>query len=303
MTNPTPLHEQLISTPSVSIADTCELYQSTESLTLLKIESPLCNAVIALQGAQLLEFTPKNSAPWLWLSPKATFSESCPIRGGIPICAPWFGVNKQDPGKPKHGFVRTRCWQLIDAAENDIGEVELTFTCTSEERDLPLFPHPFSLNLVIRLSDHIDISFSVLNTGQSLMPFSWALHSYFNVDSLKDVRVEGLDQHPYLDATQNFLSVIQNGSISFKSEVDRVYESVSQEQSISGSPSLSIKGDNCPTAIVWNPGIKLATKMADITADHYDQYICLERGAAFANSWDVLPQQSVTSTLTILPSK
>lgn len=294
------LQEQLNSAPSISLSDSNELYQSPESLPLLKIQSPLCSAVVSIQGAQLLEFTPKSSLPWLWLSPKAVFSAGHPIRGGIPVCAPWFGVNQADPSKPKHGFVRARCWQLINATEKNTGEVELTFEFTSEAGDLPLFPHAFSLNLTIALSDHIDISFSVQNTGNTIMPFSWALHSYFNVDSLEDARVSGLDQNSYLDATQGFIPVIQQGAIGFESEVDRVYEHVSSDQVIMGRPSLLIKGDNCPTAIVWNPGAELAEKMADITIDYYDQYICVERGAAFDNSWDVLPSQSATATLAIL---
>lgn len=299
MTNHAPLQEQLTLAPSVSISDSGELYQSSETLRLLKVESPLCHAVVSIQGAQLLEFTPKGSQPWLWLSPKANFSQNQPIRGGIPVCAPWFGVNQQDPSKPKHGFVRARNWQLINVTENNKSIVELTFTLTSEKDDLPLFPHTFSLNLVITLSDHIDMSLTVENTGRTPMPFSWALHSYFSVDSLKNARVEGLDQHSYLDATQAFAPLSQQGPICFESEVDRVYENVSGEQVIVGAPSLVIKGDNCPTAIIWNPGIKLADKMADITSEHYDEYICVERGAAFGNTWDVRPLQPITATLTI----
>lgn len=302
MTNPKSLKEQLTLAPSVSITDSRKLYASPEALSLLKVESPLCNAVVSIQGAQLLEFKPKDSLPWLWLSPKAMFSEGHPIRGGIPICAPWFGVNQQDPSKPKHGFVRARNWQLVNVTESDIGEVELIFTFDSEEGDLSLFPMAFSLNLVIKLTDHINISLSVQNKGIERMPFSWALHSYFNVDSLKDVRVDGLDQHSYLDATQNLAPTLQHGPISFESEVDRVYESVGPEQMITGSPSLVLKGNNCPTAIVWNPGVKLAEKLADITPDHYDEYICVERGAAFGNTWDIPPQQAMAATLTILMS-
>nr|WP_285903144.1 D-hexose-6-phosphate mutarotase [Alkalimarinus sediminis] len=294
--------QQLSAAPSISLTDSRELYGSPESIELLHVKSPHCNAVVSIQGAQLLEFMPQDSQPWLWLSPKAIFSKGQPIRGGIPICAPWFGVNQQDPLKPKHGFVRTRNWQLVNITENDQGIVELTFSFTSDKSDTPLFPHAFSLKLVMTLAEHIHISFIAQNTGTETMPFSWALHSYFNVDNLKVAEVEGLNQHAYLDATQDLTRTIQHGPICFESEVDRVYENVGSEQVITGSPSLLLRGNNCPTAIVWNPGIKLAEKMADITSEHYDEYICVERGAAFANTWKVQPQQSITATLSILAS-
>lgn len=303
MTNTQLLHEQIQLAPSVSISNSCVLYGSSEALTLLTVESPLCSAVIALQGAQLLEFKPKGSQPWLWLSPKAIFQDGHPIRGGIPVCAPWFGVNQQDPTKPKHGFVRDRDWQLSHITESPTGVVKLTFQLNSEVDDLTLLPHEFSLKLTLTLSESIDISFSVHNLSSSVMPFSWALHSYFCVDSLKAVRVSGLENNTYLDATNAFLSIKQKGAVCFMSEVDRVYESVGAEQEIKGSPGLLIKGDNCPTAIVWNPGAELAEKMADITAAHYDEYICVERGAAFGNTWTLAPNQSVTAQLAILKSQ
>ena len=293
------LQERLRLVPSVSITNSRDLYASSESLSLLKIDSPLCDAVIAIQGAQLLAFTPKDAQPWLWLSPKAIFSENKPIRGGIPVCAPWFGVNQQDPTKPKHGFVRNRQWQLVHATENKQHEVELTFRVRTNEDDLPLYSHAFSLDLVITLSKQIDISFSVQNLSRTPMPFSWALHSYFCVDSLEAVAVEGLDQSTYLDATDQFSVIKQEGAVQFSSEVDRVYENVDSQQTITGNPCLSITGQDCPTAIIWNPGEKLAHTMADITANHYAEYICVERGAAFSNTWEVTPEKPLSATLSI----
>ncbi|UZE97396.1 D-hexose-6-phosphate mutarotase [Alkalimarinus alittae] len=302
MTNLQSIQEQLQLAPSVSMSDSRALYGSTESLALLNIESPMCNAVIAVQGAQLLEFAPKDATPWLWLSPKAVFQEGHPVRGGIPVCAPWFGVNHQDATKPKHGFVRTQDWQLINITESPSGVMKLVFQFLSAKEDFSLFPHKFSLELTLLLSDHIDISFSVKNSSPIEMPFSWALHSYFCVDDLNRVRVTGLENNTYLDATNALTPITQSGAVCFKTEVDRVYESVDTEQVIKGSPSLSIKGTNCPTAIVWNPGSELAEKMADITVNHYDEYICVERGAAFGNTWRVPPGQSATAELTILKS-
>ncbi len=291
----------------ISSTDSETLYGSKEKCPLIEVNSPLFHAVIAPQGAQLLEFTPKfqgkkSEAPWLWLSPKAIFSEGKAIRGGIPVCAPWFGVNPLDPQKPKHGFVRTQPWALINIIESKNGSVELNFQFTSSESDLPLYPHRFQLDLKIMLSDHIKMSLTALNLSDSHMPFSWALHSYFCVEKLQDVHVSGLDKHQYLDAANRdeagkFSVKHQQGDIYFKGEVDSVYEDVGIQQTIIGTPTINIKGENCPTAIVWNPGAKLAEQMNDVGIEHYEDYICVERGAAFNDSWSLSPGSSKTATL------
>ena len=291
----------------ISHTDSKTLYESLEKCPLIEINTPLCHAVIATQGAQLLEFTPKcegekSEAPWLWLSPKAVFSEGKAIRGGIPICAPWFGVNPLDPLKPKHGFVRTQPWALINIIELKSGSVEFSFQFTSSKSDLPLYPHRFQLDLKITLSDQIKMSLTALNLSDSNMPFSWALHSYFCIDKLQDVHVSGLDKHQYLDAANrdesgNFSVKHQQGDIYFKGEVDSVYEDVGIQQTIIGPPTINIKGENCPTAIVWNPGAELAEQMSDVGIEHYEDYICVERGAAFNDSWSLAPGSSKTATL------
>jgi len=242
----------------ISATDSEALYSSKEKCPLLEINTPLCHAVIAPQGAQLLEFTPKSESgksedAWLWLSPKAVFSEGKAIRGGIPVCAPWFGVNAVDSQKPKHGFVRTQPWTIINIIESENGSVELSFQFTSSESDLPLYPHRFQLDLKITLSDQINMSLTALNLSNSSMPFSWALHSYFCIDKLQNVHVSGLDKHQYLDAANrdeagNFSVKHQQGDIFFKGEVDSVYEDVGIQQTIIGTPTINIKGENCPTA-------------------------------------------------------
>jgi len=293
----------------LSFTDSKTIYDSSEKLPLIKINTPLCDAIVAPQGAQLLEFTPKNEGKesecaWLWLSPKAVFSKGKAIRGGIPVCAPWFGVNQQDPLKPKHGFVRTQQWALNEVIESENGTVELCFQFTSSESDLPLYPHYFQLDLRITLSDRIKMSLTVHNLSNSNMPFSWALHSYFCVNKLQDVHVSGLDKHRYLDAANrdkagNFSVKHQQGDIYFKSEVDSVYEHVGKQQTIVGTPSLNIEGEKCPTVIVWNPGAELAKQMSDVGVEHYEDYICVERGAAFNDSWDIAPRSSKSATLSL----
>ncbi|WP_370280337.1 D-hexose-6-phosphate mutarotase [Pontibacterium sp.] len=286
---------------SVSLTSSADRYQKP-GLPLLQISNQSCDAVIALQGAHLLEFTLKNGTKLLWLSPNAIFAEGKAIRGGIPVCLPWFGVNRKDPSKPKHGFVRNQDWQLTTLREPDTETTELVFSYTASEEDLKLFPHAFSAKLTLRLSHQIDMQLEVSNHSDGDAQFSWALHSYHPVANLTDVRVSGLAGLSYLDNLQGLKPVRQEGDVRFYGEVDRVYESVPATQQILGTPNLNITGENCPTAIVWNPGAANAAAMADVGEEIHQQFICVERGAAFANSWTLGSGESRCARLQIAES-
>ncbi|BFM17506.1 D-hexose-6-phosphate mutarotase [Maricurvus nonylphenolicus] len=293
--------EQLIAGhQSITLTDTNKRYHSKgPALPLLLINNAYCEAVVALQGAQLLEFTPHGSKPLLWLSPNANFIPGQAVRGGIPVCLPWFGVNQLDPEKPKHGFVRNRDWQLSRAETTAGGATQLTFLFTYAQLEPELFTFPFSVELVVTLSDAIGLQISTTNSGAAAMPFSWAFHSYHPVSNLSAVRIEGLESKRYLDNTRGLAAAIQDGAISFQGEVDRVYENVASTQVIKSTPAISVTGENCDSAIVWNPGADNAAAMADIGASHHKQFVCLERGAALNNAWTLSPGEVRVSRLTI----
>lgn len=285
---------------TITLTDTAKRYHSTgPALPLLVINNPYCEAVVALQGAQLLEFTPHDGDPLLWLSPNACFIPGQSVRGGIPICLPWFGVNQQAPEKPKHGFVRNRDWQLIRVETTDSGATQLTFLFTYAQLEPELFAFPFSVELIVTLSDSLELQLSTTNIGTEAMPFSWAFHSYHPVSRLSEVRIEGLEGKRYLDNTRGLAAAIQDGAVRFQGEVDRVYEGVESTQVLKTTPAILVTGANCDTAIVWNPGADNASAMADIGAGHHEAFVCLERGAAFANAWILNPGEIRVSCLTI----
>lgn len=286
---------------TVSLTSSADRYQKP-GLPLLQISNQSCDAVIALQGAHLLEFSLKDGTDLLWLSPNAIFAKNKAIRGGIPVCLPWFGVNRNDPSKPKHGFVRNQDWQLSAIHEPDAETTELVFSYTANKEDLTLFPHAFRAQLNLRLSQQIEIQLEVNNHSDSNTEFSWALHSYHPVDNLADVRVSGLSDLNYLDNLQGLKPVKQEGDIRFHGEVDRVYESVAATQQIISTPHLTITGENCPTAIIWNPGAENAAAMADVGKEIHQQFICVERGAAFSNSWTLESGESRYAQLQIMKS-
>ena len=302
------IEEQIADHPGAELTDSRKHYgqaqgqetQKQEPLPLLLIDNKHCRAVIAMQGAQILEFTPKGAAPLLWLSPNAIFSPGAAIRGGIPVCLPWFGVNQQDPEKPKHGFARTRDWELVALAQTDTDTTTLLLAFDYQAEQPHLFSYPFRAALKITLGKQLTLDLTIANCGSKNMPLSWALHSYHPRSDLAETQVEGLQNRNYLDNTDALKTKRQaDPGISFTGEVDRVYESVGGTQSITGKPQITISGTCSETVIVWNPGAANAAHMSDIGAGGEQEFICVERGAAFGDSWRLAPGESRTGQLTI----
>ncbi|HOY23586.1 MAG TPA: D-hexose-6-phosphate mutarotase [Cellvibrio sp.] len=252
-------------------------------LPLIALETPSCKALIALQGAHLLSFCSTDGKPLLWVSPNCDFTPGSALRGGIPVCLPWFGPNPLDAQKPKHGFARNNDWELSDAKLLTDGNAQLTFLFTSTAKEL--FDFAFSSQLVMTLGSSIKLEISVSNDDTTDFDCSWALHSYHPVRSLSDVRVKGLAGRTYLDNLEGHAVKIQQDDVSFPGAVDRVFHAIENAIEILGSPHIVIHHHNCPSVVVWNPGPVNAANIADIGAGNEQGYICVERGAVLSEKW------------------
>jgi len=284
-----------IQTGLISYTDSGALY-GKPGLELLLVQTPACRAVIATQGAQLLEFRAAGREPLLWLSPKAQLEPGNPVRGGIPLCLPWFGINRKDPAKPKHGLVRTEPWQRAGARELPDGEVELVFTYSHGGSEL--FPAPFSCEVTMGLGRELRLQLQLRNLGEESAEFSWAWHTYFPVDDVRAIEVRGLEGCEYLDNTRDLQRFPQEGALTFPTEVDRVFENAPAQQRIATRAPIDTRSENCHSVIAWNPGAELAATLADV-GEHYREYVCVEHGNAFANSWQLGAGETASASLVL----
>ena len=274
-----------------------ECYATESDQVILEYKTSEVFARCAVQGAQLLEMK-VNGEPLIWLSPNALFDGHSAIRGGVPICLPWFGVH-ENKAAPKHGFARNQNWVLNDAIELDQG-VLLDFTFTSD--DHPFYPYAFNARLRITLSSSPSFQLEVENKSQQTMPLGFALHSYFAVADLECTTVEELQGRTYLDNTKQLEAFSQVGPVAFGEEVDRVYEAASDNQKLqNGLHQVRVSATGMPTCIVWNPG-PAALAVADI-GKAYTSYVCLERGAAFADVISLAPGETHKATMAIEQSR
>lgn len=283
----------------IALTDTAALFGADHCLPCLLITAPSFRAVVALQGAQVLSYQPAGEPDWLWLSPLARFAPGEAIRGGIPVCAPWFGVNRRRPSLPKHGFLRNRPWQWVGVDEGPGDAVQLRLECHSLPTDLAEFEWPFDAELALHFSDHIVMTLRITNRGETPMPLSFAFHSYFRTADLTRVAVAELADKRYLDNTAGLSERVQQGPLHFAGEVDRVYPGVASGLSLGFDGSgLYVDGQGCDTAILWNPGAQLASSMADV-GEHYQDYVCLERGMAFDDEVVLSPGTAHRAVMTI----
>ncbi|MFC6632826.1 D-hexose-6-phosphate mutarotase [Microbulbifer taiwanensis] len=280
-------------TDLIHYTDSGALY-GKPGLDLLLVETLHCRAVIAKQGAQLLEFRASNREPLLWLSPKALFEPGKSVRGGIPLCLPWFGDNRVDPTRPKHGLVRAKTWELAGVKELPRGEIELVFTyCHGGNA---LFSTAFLCEVTMILGRELDLQLRLENRGDESAEFSWAWHTYYAVDDVREVEVRGLENCEFLDKTRGLRRFTQEGVLTFPGEVDRVFENAPAQQQIATRAPIESHSENCHSVIAWNPGAELAATLADV-GEHYREYVCVEHGNAFANSWQLAPGEMASAAL------
>ena len=274
--------------PHARLSHSRDLYPEApgSGLDLIRLESALFSATVSPYGAQLLSFAPKGGHDWLWISPNCRFEAGGALRGGIPLCLPWFGEHPADAAKPKHGFARNRHWDLAAIASSG-DECRLVFEL--QHPGDALFAQPFTAELTLQLGGHIQLALALTNTGGTPLDCSWVMHSYLAISDLDAVRVTGLEGRTYLDKTRGHEAFTQTGAVTFSGEVDRVFPGVDNALGLHGDPNLTIEHEGCPTVVVWNPGAALAAGIGDIGAGNERGFVCVERGACAGDTWQLAP--------------
>ena len=253
---------------------------------VLEIRHPSCEARIALHGAHILEWTPAGQQPVLYLSPQAEFRQGAPIRGGIPVCWPWFGPHADDPSKPAHGFARVQPWELLDC-DDEGGCVSLRLVLKSNDETRALWPHDFVAFLEIRAGHELTVSLVTHNSGTTTRAEGGALHTYLATGEIDGVRVLGLDGAAFRDSLASGMRHIQEGALAIDREIDRLYEPAGDVTVT--DPGLGrrliVHRHGAPVAVVWNPWIEKSKRLGDLPDDDYHQFLCVE--AAVPPAWAV----------------
>uniref|UniRef100_A0A7C2AW54 Putative glucose-6-phosphate 1-epimerase n=1 Tax=Pseudomonas graminis TaxID=158627 RepID=A0A7C2AW54_9PSED len=259
-------------------------------LNCWRIRHGQAELVIAQQGAHIISYQVDGDEPLIWSNPGALFKSGKPIRGGMPICWPWFGNFQRNPSSVQamrasnepakaHGEVRAIDWELMGVGE-DGDALIVEFIQPQAEGQLPGWPHTVGLKLHIRLDAALNVSLVSFNAGAEDVTLSQALHSYFAVSDVSQISIEGLDGVEYLNTLESWdTQNVQVGDITFTGETDRIYQDTPDLISVvdpEWKRRIQIQTTGSHSAIVWNPWIDKTKTFDDMQADGWKSMVCVE---------------------------
>lgn len=252
-------------------------------MPVVEISNALSAGSLALQGAHLLGWAPHAEAPVIWLSPLAKFGPGKSVRGGVPVCWPWFGPHGSESGFPAHGFARSLVWEPIEAQSLADGATRLGFRLIANDASQTQWPHATPLEIRYTLGAALEIELLTRNATETPVVIGEALHTYFAVSDVRQIRVEGLDGSDYLDKADGGQRKRQTGAITFSGETDRVYLGTEADCLIV-DPGLNrrirVEKRGSRSTVVWNPWDEKARRLGDMAEDGYLGMVCVESANA-----------------------
>ncbi len=259
---------------------------------IVRVANQYGSATIALHGAHVIDYIPCDQTPVIFTSLEAIYKEGKAIRGGIPICWPWFNAHPSNPNLPSHGVARTRFWELTKSLSRD--------NCTELIFKLPIdaaTEFGLSAQLTVRVGSSLNIEITAHNISNQIVPVGGALHSYFVVSDIDAVRLDGFDGEAFIDTTDE-TEHRQDGEIYIQGEVDRIYDHGTTPITIKDpglARDITIHNGGSNTTVVWNPWQQKAAALADLIDEEYLGFVCVE--ASNARHDTRLLQPGTTHTL------
>lgn len=243
------------------------------------------DVLVALDGAQVVAWR-HDGRDMLWCA--ATRPEGKPLRGGIPVCWPWFASHPNDPTKPAHGIARLRTWAVVEHSAARVA--------------MMLSEGTLSARLDVTLSDELRVSLTTRNEGAAPVAVSAALHTYLYVDDIAGVRVIGLDGAAFTDKLDSDASKVQNGDLRFDRETDRIYTTAGPVRMTDGARGVEVDGAGTSrSTVVWNPWIEKSARLGDMAEDDYRRMLCLETAWAGNDARILAPGAHAALTTVLRP--
>ncbi len=244
------------------------------------VETPLAEAEIYRHGAHVTHFQPRGQKPVLFMSEKSSFEAGKPIRGGVPICFPWFGAREDGRPGPAHGFARLLEWELTGAEEAGDGDIEIHLRLVSREATHKEWAGDFELNYAVRIGTALSLKLDVRNTSNQEMRIEEALHTYLAVSDVRKASIEGLAGVTYSDRVGTPHTETEGAkAIRITAETDRIYLNT-RSTCVVDDPGwgrrVVVEKSGSNTTVVWNPWIAKAKAMPDFGDEEWPGMLCIE---------------------------
>lgn len=280
-------------------------FSTQDHLMMIQVENEYASATITTHGASVLSYTPKGGQDLLWVSSAAVYSGEKPVRGGIPVCWPWFGAAKQI-GLPAHGFVRNKVWHLDHVANLESGVTEVVLTYQQNEESLAMWPHHFHLELRVEVGEKLAVSLKTVNKNDYDIEIAEALHTYFNVAEAEGLLISGVEGSIEHDTLQSPVKVDkQDKLVILMPPMDSVFTNQTNDLVIHDTKNgrnILIEKQRASSSIVWNPGSETIKGFSDMPDESWKSFICVEAGNVFEDAV-IIPAGSSHTMSMMLSSK
>ena len=287
------------------IAGRAQVLADAAGLPKVRLTAPQSIGEMHLHGAQVTSWRPAGAEEAIFLSRQARWEEGKAIRGGIPICFPWFRAKADNDHAPAHGFVRTKIW-MLESIEQTADGITVSM-CTQGDPDTRRWwPADFRLLHRVTFGSELKLELTVSNTGAKPFRFEQALHTYYRVGDVCKVRIRGLDGVAYLDNTDSNKKKKQKGDVVISSPTDNAYMNTQNPLQLLDpvlNRSIQITKQNSNTTVIWNPWADGARALSDLGDDEWQHMVCVEGSNILENAVELAPSadHKITVTMTVIP--
>lgn len=279
-------------------------FTEKNGLTCISVNNEFASGEVYTHGAHVASFIPKGEKDLLWMSKKSYFENNRPIRGGIPVCWPWFNAHPSDDSKPSHGFARLADWDVIKTEMMDDGSTQIILELLSNKNTLKFWPYEFELQNIITFGKELTVTLVTENCDDSPVEITAALHSYFSISNIDDISITGLENVNYIDSLDDDKQKVQENKITFDCEVDRKYINTEDictltDPGMKRRIIVNKKGSRC--TVIWNPWIVKSQRMVDFGDEEFKEMVCIESCNAANDVITIYPgrQHSLTTILSL----
>jgi glucose-6-phosphate 1-epimerase len=294
-------------TTTTSLPVSVRLETGRGGLPVLRVDGPAAWGEIYLHGATMTGWTPRGRKPVFFVSSGSRFTPDAAIRGGVPICFPWFGARAAHPESPSHGFARLSEWSLA-GAKDDGEDVTVVLRLTdSDAAGGSAWPHLFVAVYTVVIGSRLSLSLTVTNPGDEAVVFEEALHTYLEVSDIRTTYLTGLEGTAFDDSLAGPVPVPagsrspgEPGPVRFSAETDRIYlDSGARPLAVKDAEagrSVRIVKEGSETTVVWNPWIDKARSLPDLGDDEWKHMVCVEVSNIGARAVRLAPGGAHTMT-------
>jgi glucose-6-phosphate 1-epimerase len=278
-------------------------FHQHDRLVVMELQNEHGRVWITPMGATVLGYQPEGEREVIWVSETAHFDGSRPVRGGIPVCWPWFGDHPDDPGQKAHGFARHMPWQIESVTVED-NATRAVLRLEADETTRRIWNGEFVLRLAVTLGDSLRLDLTAENRGMDAWQITEALHSYFHVGQSEGLRIDGLKGLAYWDKQAGGVRGIQEAPLELSPPFDRVYfDHLGQAVIHDGERRIHVAKTGSASTVVWNPGSRGARAFDDMPDEAWREMVCVETANALDDSYPLEPGASHTLSSRIRVSR